>query len=48
MIVGAVLAASIGHLADAVVIIVVVFVNAIIGYIQEGKAEQALRRDPAA
>jgi magnesium-transporting ATPase (P-type) len=42
MIVAAVLAASIGHLADAVVIIVVVFVNATIGYIQEGKAEQAL------
>jgi len=42
MIVGAILAASIGHFTDAAVIIVVVFVNAIIGYVQEGKTEQAL------
>ena len=42
MFVGAILAASIGHFTDAVVIMIVVFVNAIIGYIQEGKAEQAL------
>ncbi|MBW7946455.1 MAG: HAD-IC family P-type ATPase, partial [Sphingomonadaceae bacterium] len=31
-----------GHAVDAVVIIVVVLVNAVVGFIQEGKAEQAL------
>jgi magnesium-transporting ATPase (P-type) len=38
----AVLAALIGHQIDALVILAVVVVNAIIGFIQEGRAEQAL------
>ncbi len=38
----AVLAASIGHFADAAVVMVVVLVNATIGYVQEGRAEKAL------
>ena len=38
----AVLAASIGHFADAGVVMAVVLVNATIGYIQEGRAEKAL------
>jgi magnesium-transporting ATPase (P-type) len=38
----AVLAAFIGHQIDALVILAVVVVNAIIGFIQEGRAEQAL------
>ena len=38
----AVLAASIGHYTDAAVILAVVVVNAIIGYLQEGRAERAL------
>jgi len=42
LIAAAVLAASIGHFADAVVILAVVLVNAAIGYIQEGRAEKAL------
>jgi magnesium-transporting ATPase (P-type) len=33
---------SLGHWVDTGVILAVVFVNAIIGFIQEGKAEQAL------
>lgn len=37
-----VLAAAIGHVTDAAVIAAVVVANAIIGYIQEGRAEQAL------
>jgi magnesium-transporting ATPase (P-type) len=36
------LAASIGHYTDAAVILAVVVVNAIIGYLQEGRAERAL------
>ncbi|MDE8654281.1 HAD-IC family P-type ATPase [Novosphingobium album (ex Liu et al. 2023)] len=39
---GALAAALLDHMIDAAVIIAVVIVNAIIGYIQEGKAEQAL------
>ncbi|AGH51153.1 cation transport ATPase [Sphingomonas sp. MM-1] len=39
---GAAAAAALGHLVDAFVIIVVVLVNAIVGFMQEGKAEQAL------
>lgn len=31
-----------GHLADTAVILAVVFINAVIGFIQEGKAEQAM------
>lgn len=38
----AALAAVIGHIVDAVVVLGVVVINAIIGFIQEGRAEQAL------
>lgn len=38
----AVLAAAIGHLVDAGVILAVVVLNAIVGFIQEGRAERAL------
>ena len=34
--------AALGHLVDTGVIVAVVFVNAVIGFIQEGKAERAL------
>ncbi|GAB4177804.1 MAG: cation-transporting P-type ATPase [Thalassobaculales bacterium] len=36
------LAATLGHVADAAVILAVVLANAVIGFIQEGKAERAL------
>lgn len=39
---GALAAALLDHLIDAAVIVAVVIVNAVIGYIQEGKAERAL------
>jgi magnesium-transporting ATPase (P-type) len=39
---GAVAAWSLGHLIDASVIVAVVVVNAIVGFVQEGKAENAL------
>ncbi len=39
---GALAAALLDHMIDAAVIVAVVIVNAIIGHIQEGKAEQAL------
>ena len=45
--VAAVLAFALGHRGDAVVILIVVFVNAVIGWFQEGRAERsmdALRR----
>ena len=38
----AVLAILIGHMVDAAVVLAVVLLNAIIGYIQEGRAEKAL------
>jgi magnesium-transporting ATPase (P-type) len=38
----AVLAVLIGHIVDAVVVLAVVLLNAIIGYVQEGRAERAL------
>src|SRR5690606_28445862 len=38
----AVAASVLGHTIDAAVIVAVVLVNAVVGYIQEGKAEQAL------
>ncbi|MBW7851525.1 MAG: cation-transporting P-type ATPase [Rhodospirillales bacterium] len=38
----AVAAGVLGHRVDAVVIVAVVTINAIVGYIQEGKAEEAL------
>ncbi|BBK44749.1 cation-transporting P-type ATPase [Allostella vacuolata] len=37
-----ILAAAIGHLTDALVILAVVLVNALIGLVQEGRAERAL------
>ncbi len=40
--VAAVLAVALGHLADAVVILVVVIVNAIVGMVQEGRAERSM------
>ena len=42
LIVSAALAATIGHVTDALVILAVVIGNAVIGFIQEGRAEQAL------
>jgi len=39
---GAVAAWSLGHVIDASVIVAVVLVNAIVGFVQEGKAEDAL------
>ncbi|MEQ8813108.1 MAG: cation-transporting P-type ATPase [Thalassobaculum sp.] len=36
------LAAAIGHVTDALVILAVVVINAVIGFIQEGRAERAL------
>ncbi len=39
---GAAAAAALGHLVDTGVILAVVFVNAIVGFVQEGKAEDAL------
>ena len=38
----AVAASALGHMVDGAVIVVVVLVNAIVGFVQEGKAEQAL------
>ncbi len=38
----ALVTALLGHWVDSVVILIVVLVNAVIGYLQEGKAEQAL------
>ncbi|WP_425106949.1 HAD-IC family P-type ATPase [Ancylobacter sp.] len=40
---GAAAALALGHYVDAGVIVAVVLVNALVGFIQEGKAEQALR-----
>ncbi len=40
---GAAAAVALGHYIDAGVIVAVVMVNALVGFIQEGKAEQALR-----
>lgn len=42
MLVAAVVAGFLGHTVDAVVICLVIVVNTIIGYVQEGKAEKAL------
>jgi len=39
----AVITAVLGHWADTLVIISVVFVNAVLGFIQEGKAEKAMQ-----
>ncbi|WP_204251185.1 cation-transporting P-type ATPase [Elioraea rosea] len=42
MLAGALAAAVLGHLVDSGVILAVVLVNAIVGFLQEGKAENAL------
>ncbi len=42
LIAAAVVAGALGHVIDTVVIVVVVLVNAIVGFVQEGKAERAL------
>jgi magnesium-transporting ATPase (P-type) len=42
LLVSGMLAAAIGHATDALVIAAVVVVNAIVGFIQEGRAEQSL------
>ena len=42
LIAAAVLAGLLGHHVDAAVIVAVVLVNALVGFVQEGKAEQAL------
>jgi magnesium-transporting ATPase (P-type) len=39
---GGVAALSMGHVVDAAVIVIVVCVNAVVGFLQEGKAESAL------
>ncbi|MBP7000444.1 HAD-IC family P-type ATPase [Amaricoccus sp.] len=43
MLAGAAAASLLGHLVDAGVILLVVVVNAIVGFVQEGRAEQSLR-----
>jgi magnesium-transporting ATPase (P-type) len=43
LIVASVVTAILGHWVDASVIMAVVFLNALIGFVQEGKAENALR-----
>ena len=43
LLVGAAAAATLGHFIDSAVILFVVVVNAAVGFIQEGRAEQALR-----
>ncbi|MEW9853590.1 cation-translocating P-type ATPase [Novosphingobium sp. M1R2S20] len=42
LLVGALAAGLLGHIVDAAVIMAVVLVNAVVGFAQEGKAEQAL------
>jgi magnesium-transporting ATPase (P-type) len=42
LIAAAILAAAIGHVTDALVIVAVVLVNAIIGFVQEGRANSAM------
>ncbi len=42
MLAGATAAALLGHVVDTAVILVVVLVNAVVGFVQEGKAERAL------
>jgi magnesium-transporting ATPase (P-type) len=42
LLVAAALAFALGHLSDAVVIVVVVLVNAVVGTLQEGRAERSL------
>src|SRR5690606_1287031 len=42
LIAAAVLAASLGHVVDASASVLVVIVNAVVGFVQEGRAEQSL------
>ncbi len=42
LLVSAVVTASLGHMVDSAVIVAVVFINALVGLVQEGKAERAL------
>src|SRR5690606_17013258 len=42
LLVAAVAASVLGHVVDAAVILAVVIVNAVVGFVQEGKAEAAL------
>jgi len=42
LLVAAVITAGLGHITDTLVILAVVLANAIIGFVQEGKAEQAM------
>ena len=42
LLVAAVISAIVGEISDAIIILIVIFVNAIIGVIQESKAEKAL------
>lgn len=42
LLVAAVITAALGHWIDSGVIVAVVLINAVIGYIQEGKAESAM------
>ncbi|WP_195263340.1 calcium-translocating P-type ATPase, PMCA-type [Clostridium sp. 1001275B_160808_H3] len=42
LIVAAIISAIVGEVSDAIIILIVIFVNAIIGVIQESKAEKAL------
>lgn len=44
LIVAAVITALLGHWIDTIVILAVVLINAIVGFIQEGKAEQAIEQ----
>ncbi|MBP7240520.1 HAD-IC family P-type ATPase [Amaricoccus sp.] len=43
MLAGAVAASLLAHFVDAIVILVVVVANAVVGFVQEGRAEQSLR-----
>ncbi len=42
LVIAAVIAGALGHWVDALVIVMVVTINALVGFIQEGRAEQAL------
>ena len=44
LIIAAIAAAAIGDITDAAVILLVVFLNAIVGFIQENRAENAMEQ----